>query len=118
MYEDDADAAECITFETETYTTRTGKQKTRQIKVPLHLPGTEPQQPGRTPGAGPSKTSGHYVPNDVEMTDDVPVADPKPKKVSRWRHRVPLNVIKPGNRLRGITYYNLWTALTVFWKLY
>ena len=118
MYEDDADAAECITFETETYTTRTGKQKMRQIKVPVHLAETEPQRPGQTPGAGPSHTSGHYFPNDVEMTDDVPVADPKPRKVSIRTHRIPMSVIKRGNRPRGITYYNLWTALTVYWKPY
>ena len=118
MYEGDVDAAECVTFETETYTTRTGKQKTRKIKVPLSLPGTEPRNEA-TPGAGPPQNSDHYVPHDVEMTDNATNTHPKPKKVRILRHRIPINIINtPANRPRGITSYSLWTALTICWKPY
>jgi len=79
MLETDVDAAEIVTFETETYTTKGGGTKTKRIKVALN--------PQNVPAgdAGPSSQPVDSVSNDMDMLepgpDAVPCAEPKKRKV-------------------------------------
>jgi hypothetical protein len=82
MLDTDADAAEIVTFETETYTTKGGRTKTKRIKVALN-PQNVPAGPSNDE-AGPSSQPVDSVSNDMDMEpgpDAVPCAEPKERKV-------------------------------------
>jgi hypothetical protein len=90
MHEDDADAAEFVTHRNETFTNKAGKKRSKKVKIPLF---PQASGSGQTPTASASQIPEDYVPNDVDMPEDVPMVGPKPRKVSIDWCQVPRNII-------------------------
>lgn len=79
MYENDVDAAEFVTFEDVTVTTRAGNTMTKRVKVALDQ---QESQSGQIPIVG----SSHPTPADcfedgIAEADQVPMVPSKPRKV-------------------------------------
>ena len=90
MHWNDVDAAQFVTYEDVTVTNWVGKAQTKRVKVPLYAWESES---GQTSAAGPSHTEADYVVYDLEMADEVPIADPKPRKVNPSINVGTMNVI-------------------------
>ena len=84
MHWDDVDAAQFVTYEDVTVTNRAGKVQTKRMKVPLYPRESES---GSTAGPGPFHDQGDYVLHDVDGADEVPIGDPKPRKVMSTMNR-------------------------------
>ena len=115
MYENDVDAADTVTFQTVKDITKSGKTKTKKVKIALYPQEPQPQS---SPTAGPSHNQDGYFPNDVEMPNDVPISQPKLQKVWIWTNIILLNAINNYTKHKRTIYCNLWKGLMIYWKPY
>jgi len=90
MHWNDVDAAQFVTYEDVTVINRAGKAQTKRVKVPLY---PRESDSGQIPAACPPYNQADYVSHDVDMADEVPIADPKPRKVRSRMHLDTMNVI-------------------------
>jgi len=85
LLEDDIDAAEAVTFQNITVTSKGGRTQTKRVKVDLN-----PRAHEATPPAEQSQEPQGPLANDIEMgelmPDAVPVQEPRHRKVRGRRH--------------------------------
>ena len=86
MFENDADAAEFVTFEDVMVTSRTGNTTMKRVKVALDLDESE-----QIPDVRTSHPPDDYIPHDLDVADEVPIVLPKPRKVKLWIRLMKLN---------------------------
>jgi hypothetical protein len=80
MYENDVDAAQCVTFEDVTVTSRAGNTTTKRVKVAVDL--KEPDS-GTVPVVGTSHPTNDHIPGGLGDEDQVPIMPSKPRKVKQ-----------------------------------
>lgn len=82
MYENDVDAAEFVTFEDVTVTSRRGKTTTKRVKVAVDMEDADLGQIPPAPDNDIPPAPDNDIPHGLDVADEVPIMPPKPRKVN------------------------------------